>query len=251
MSVQAQTSLLAHLTGKPGEADAQPRRVHPHAPQAPPMTMDYTVGCDAEGRLTAVRARIVGDSGAYASVGAKVLERAAGHSCGPTRCPTWTSSPWRPTPTTRPAARCAALASTRCTSRWKPAWTCWPRRPVWTAGPSAGATPGSRRCLRHRAGAGKVGGHPQDAAGHQAALRRGHAVRPRGGHCLRREEQRHRQRRGRIRQGAPGGAARRPGDAVQRLHRDGPGPDDGAGAVCGGGDRPAGIHLRAQGRHQL
>ena len=35
----------------------------------------------------AVRARIVGDTGAYASVGAKVLERAAGHACGAYRVP--------------------------------------------------------------------------------------------------------------------------------------------------------------------
>ena len=47
--------------------------------------MTYTVGCDADGRLTAVKARILGDSGAYASVGGKVLERAAGHACGPYR----------------------------------------------------------------------------------------------------------------------------------------------------------------------
>jgi xanthine dehydrogenase molybdenum-binding subunit len=49
--------------------------------------MTYTVGCDADGRLVAVRARIVGDTGAYASVGAKVLERAAGHACGAYRVP--------------------------------------------------------------------------------------------------------------------------------------------------------------------
>jgi xanthine dehydrogenase molybdenum-binding subunit len=47
--------------------------------------MEYTVGCDGDGRLTAVKARMIGDSGAYASVGAKVLERAAGHACGPYR----------------------------------------------------------------------------------------------------------------------------------------------------------------------
>jgi xanthine dehydrogenase molybdenum-binding subunit len=47
-----------------------------------PFWLEYTVGCDADGRLLAVRARIVGDNGAYASVGGKVLERAAGHACG-------------------------------------------------------------------------------------------------------------------------------------------------------------------------
>jgi xanthine dehydrogenase molybdenum-binding subunit len=59
-------------------------RIHP---KRHPITMHYTVGCDREGRLTAVKARMVGDSGAYASVGGKVLERAAGHACGPYRVP--------------------------------------------------------------------------------------------------------------------------------------------------------------------
>ena len=47
-----------------------------------PMWLTYTLGCDVDGRLVALRARIVGDTGAYASVGDKVLERAAGHACG-------------------------------------------------------------------------------------------------------------------------------------------------------------------------
>jgi len=87
LSVQAQTALLALVTGRPVLLALSRRdsiRLHPkrHA-----MTLDYTVGCDAEGRLVAVRARIVGDTGAYASVGAKVLERAAGHACGAYRVP--------------------------------------------------------------------------------------------------------------------------------------------------------------------
>jgi len=49
--------------------------------------MHYQIGCDAQGRLTAVKARLIGDSGACASVGCKVLERAAGHACGPYRVP--------------------------------------------------------------------------------------------------------------------------------------------------------------------
>ncbi len=87
MTVQAQTALLAHLTGAPVKltlSREESIRIHPkrHA-----LTMDYTVGCDADGRLTAVKARMIGDSGAYASVGAKVLERAAGHACGAYRVP--------------------------------------------------------------------------------------------------------------------------------------------------------------------
>ena len=87
LSVQGQTALLAHVTGRPVLlvlSRPESLRLHPkrHA-----LTMDYEVGCDAEGRLVAVRARIVGDTGAYASVGAKVLERAAGHACGAYRVP--------------------------------------------------------------------------------------------------------------------------------------------------------------------
>jgi selenium-dependent xanthine dehydrogenase len=85
MSVQAQTALLAKMTGRPvllTLTREQSIRVHP---KRHPITMSYTVGCDAEGHLTAVKAHMVGDTGAYASVGAKVLERAAGHACGPYR----------------------------------------------------------------------------------------------------------------------------------------------------------------------
>jgi len=87
MSIQSQTALLAKLTGKPVRLKLtreESIRIHP---KRHPITMHYAVGCDAEGRLTAVRARMLGDSGAYASVGGKVLERAAGHACGPYRVP--------------------------------------------------------------------------------------------------------------------------------------------------------------------
>ncbi len=87
LSVQGQTALLAQATARPvllALSRRESLRLHPkrHA-----LTLDYTVGCDADGRLVAVRARIVGDTGAYASVGAKVLERAAGHACGAYRVP--------------------------------------------------------------------------------------------------------------------------------------------------------------------
>ncbi|MBW2463182.1 MAG: molybdopterin-dependent oxidoreductase, partial [Deltaproteobacteria bacterium] len=85
MSVQSQTALLAKMTGRPVRTTLtreQSIRLHP---KRHPITMHYEVGCDAEGHLTAIRARMIGDTGAYASVGAKVLERAAGHACGPYR----------------------------------------------------------------------------------------------------------------------------------------------------------------------
>lgn len=83
MSVQSQAALLAHLTGKPVKLTlSRDESVRMH-PKRHPLWMHYKVGCDAEGKLTAVWSRMIGDSGAYASVGGKVLERAAGHCCGP------------------------------------------------------------------------------------------------------------------------------------------------------------------------
>jgi xanthine dehydrogenase molybdenum-binding subunit len=85
LSVQGHAALAAHLLARPVRVvltREQSMRIHP---KRHPITLHYTAGTDAEGRLTAVRARIVGDTGAYASVGTKVLERAAGHSCGPYR----------------------------------------------------------------------------------------------------------------------------------------------------------------------
>ena len=85
LTVQGPAALLTVATGRPVKLTltrAQSILIHP---KRHPIRMTYTVGCDAEGHLTAVRARMVGDKGAYASVGAKVLERAAGHSCGPYR----------------------------------------------------------------------------------------------------------------------------------------------------------------------
>jgi xanthine dehydrogenase molybdenum-binding subunit len=83
LSIQGHTALAARVLDRPVRTvltREQSIRIHP---KRHPITLDYTVGADVDGRLTAIRARIVG----YASVGMKVLERAAGHSCGPYRVP--------------------------------------------------------------------------------------------------------------------------------------------------------------------
>jgi len=82
MTVQARVALLAHVTARPVKLTLSREESIRMHPKRHPITMRYTVGCDADGRLTAVKARMIGDSGAYASVGGKVLERAAGHACG-------------------------------------------------------------------------------------------------------------------------------------------------------------------------
>jgi selenium-dependent xanthine dehydrogenase len=87
LNVQAQASLLALMTGRPILLTLSRRESMRFHSKRHPITLEYTVGCDAEGHLIAVRARMVGDTGAYSSVGDKVLERAAGHGCSAYKVP--------------------------------------------------------------------------------------------------------------------------------------------------------------------
>ncbi|MEZ5116634.1 MAG: selenium-dependent xanthine dehydrogenase [Candidatus Nanopelagicales bacterium] len=82
LNVQGHAALLAQRTGRPVRLTLSREESLRFHVKRHPLTMEYTVGCDAEGHLLALRARIVGDTGAYASVGMAVLERAAGHACG-------------------------------------------------------------------------------------------------------------------------------------------------------------------------
>ncbi|MCX6551987.1 MAG: molybdopterin-dependent oxidoreductase, partial [Acidobacteria bacterium] len=87
LSIQGQVALMAALTDRSVKATLSREESIRLHPKRHPMRLTYTVGCDGDGRLTALRARIVGDKGAFASVGAKVLERAAGHAAGPYKVP--------------------------------------------------------------------------------------------------------------------------------------------------------------------
>ena len=87
LSNQAQTALAAWLTGRPVRCTLSREESLLLHSKRHPIRMAYRAGCDADGRLTALWARMLGDSGPYASVGMKVLERAAGHACGPYEVP--------------------------------------------------------------------------------------------------------------------------------------------------------------------
>ena len=83
MSNQAQTALAAFLLQRPVKCTLSREESLLLHPKRHPIRLECWAGCDDAGKLTALRARLVGDSGAYASVGMKVLERAAGHASGP------------------------------------------------------------------------------------------------------------------------------------------------------------------------
>jgi len=88
MSNQAQTALAAWLLQRPVKCTLTREQSLVLHPKRHPIRLEYRAACDADGMLTAVHARMIGDSGSYASVGMKVLERAAGHASGPYHVPT-------------------------------------------------------------------------------------------------------------------------------------------------------------------
>jgi len=82
LSVQHHAALAAYLLKRPVKITLTRDESIRVSPKRHPIKLKYSVGCDANGILTFLEADIIGDTGAYASVGMKVLERAAGHSTG-------------------------------------------------------------------------------------------------------------------------------------------------------------------------
>ena len=82
MTVQGHAALFAFLLQKPVKvvlSRDESIRMHP---KRHPVYMDIEIGCTKDGKLTGLKLYAVGDSGAYASVGTKVMERVAGHASG-------------------------------------------------------------------------------------------------------------------------------------------------------------------------
>jgi CO/xanthine dehydrogenase Mo-binding subunit/aerobic-type carbon monoxide dehydrogenase small subunit (CoxS/CutS family) len=84
---QIHASLLANAIGKPVKLLFDRREslvVHPkrHATQ-----IKVKIGAKKDGKLTAVETELYGDTGAYASLGEKVMTRATTHSSGPYEVP--------------------------------------------------------------------------------------------------------------------------------------------------------------------
>jgi CO/xanthine dehydrogenase Mo-binding subunit/aerobic-type carbon monoxide dehydrogenase small subunit (CoxS/CutS family) len=86
-AIQPHVALMAWLTKRPVKATFTREESIRFHPKRHPIKFEYWAGCDKDGHLTCVKVRALGDKGAYASVGTKVLERAGGHSCGPYKVP--------------------------------------------------------------------------------------------------------------------------------------------------------------------
>ncbi|MGN0905050.1 MAG: selenium-dependent xanthine dehydrogenase [Alphaproteobacteria bacterium] len=82
LTVQGHAAMGAYFLHRPVRVELNREESIRMHPKRHPMTLKYKLGCDKNGKFTAIQATIIGDTGAYASVGDKVLERAAGHAAG-------------------------------------------------------------------------------------------------------------------------------------------------------------------------
>ena len=83
VTVQHHAALVAYLTKRPVKVKlsrAESLLIHPKRHS---MEMDFTLGCDEQGNILGVQAEVYTDTGAYASLGGPVLERACTHAAGP------------------------------------------------------------------------------------------------------------------------------------------------------------------------
>lgn len=83
VTVQHHAALVAYLTKRPVKVKlsrAESILIHP---KRHPMEMEFAIGCDENGIIQGVAAEVIADTGAYASLGGPVLERACTHAAGP------------------------------------------------------------------------------------------------------------------------------------------------------------------------
>ena len=83
MSVQHHAALIAYIARVPVKVKLTRQESLLVHPKRHPMWMDFTMGCDENGIIQGVKASVVSDTGAFASLGGPVLERACTHGAGP------------------------------------------------------------------------------------------------------------------------------------------------------------------------
>lgn len=83
VTVQHHAALIAYLTKRIVKVKLTRKESILIHPKRHPMWMDVTTACDENGYIVAMKAKVVADTGAYASLGGPVLQRACTHAAGP------------------------------------------------------------------------------------------------------------------------------------------------------------------------
>ncbi|MCU0377718.1 MAG: selenium-dependent xanthine dehydrogenase [Bacteroidales bacterium] len=82
ITVQGHAALFAFLLKRPVKIHLSREESIVMHPKRHPVSMEISLACDKNGIFTALRLNAIGDTGAYASVGTKVMERVVGHATG-------------------------------------------------------------------------------------------------------------------------------------------------------------------------
>jgi len=87
ISVEAAAAVATCVTRKPVKITLTREESLHNSVKRHPFSMDYRVGVDEQGRLLAVDAMLVADSGAYTGNSPRVIDQACIFACGPYRVP--------------------------------------------------------------------------------------------------------------------------------------------------------------------
>ncbi len=82
LTVQGHAALFSWILQKPVKVNLSREESIIMHPKRHPVWMEISLGCNEQGMLTGIKLKAIGDTGAYASVGTKVMERVAGHATG-------------------------------------------------------------------------------------------------------------------------------------------------------------------------
>lgn len=87
ITLQIHLAIATMLTGRPVKCVYSRNESFIAHSKRHPMIMKYKTGADKNGKLLAMEATIIGDTGAYASWAINVLRKAGVHACGPYEIP--------------------------------------------------------------------------------------------------------------------------------------------------------------------
>ncbi len=82
MTVQGHAAMYAYLMKQPVKVHLTREESIMMHPKRHPVWMNISLAADKDGMLTGLKLNALGDTGAYASVGTKVMERVVGHATG-------------------------------------------------------------------------------------------------------------------------------------------------------------------------
>jgi CO/xanthine dehydrogenase Mo-binding subunit len=93
-TVEPLLAVAAYCTKRPVKLTLTREESMKRSPKRHPYLMDYKVGLSEEGKILAVDARLLSDTGAYTNLGPRVIDQACIFACGPYQVPNLRVEGW-------------------------------------------------------------------------------------------------------------------------------------------------------------